>query len=385
MYITNSSRYSFKPFILRINTNLGTDASFTLPLVSGVYVYDFAVDWGDGTSDHITSFSDVAKSHTYSTHGEYYVTIKGQLPAWSFNNAGDKLKVVEIVDFGYTRFAYLYGAFYGCTNLTSAISTHSNTLSSVTNMGYMFTNCSSLTTLDVSNWDVGSVTAMNSMFRSCSQLTTLDVSNWDVGSVTNMGYMFTNCSSLTTLDVSNWDVGSVTNMLQMFYGCSQLTTLDVSGWDVGSVTTMNSMFRSCSQLTTLDVSNWDTQLLTSFREIIDGCTNLTLFDMSNWIFNYSNAVSCVAAFRNCGVIDLRFGIGHNFATIPTGENNSLLMQGSNIGTSNYDYLLSLIDSQAVNDNIIFGVGTTKYSAVGKIHRDNIIANHNWTITDGGMV
>ena len=69
--------------------------------------------------------------------------------------------------------------------------------------------------------------------------------------------MFQRCSSLTTLDVSSWDVTNVTYMDSMFYGCSLLTTLDVSKWDTSSVTNMNSMFRDCSSLTTLDVSKWD--------------------------------------------------------------------------------------------------------------------------------
>jgi surface protein len=95
------------------------------------------------------------------------------------------------------------------------------------------------------------------MFDNCSSLTTLDVSNWDTSSVTTMSDMFRGCSSLTTLDVSNWNVSKVTNMSSMFYGCSLLTTLDVSNWDVSNVNYMNNMFSN----TPLDTASYDALLI----------------------------------------------------------------------------------------------------------------------------
>ena len=112
----------------------------------------------------------------------------------------------------------------------------------------MFLSCYSLSTLDVSEWDVGSVTNMSGMFYNCSSLSILDVSKWDVGSVTDMSNMFQGCYSLGAVDVSEWDVGSVTNMSQMFYSCYSLSAVDLSSWDVSSVnkaSNTNSMFRYC--------------------------------------------------------------------------------------------------------------------------------------------
>ena len=37
-----------------------------------------------------------------------------------------------------------------------------------------------------------------------------------------MRYMFFSCSSLTSLDLSNFDTSNVTNMQEMFSGCSKL-------------------------------------------------------------------------------------------------------------------------------------------------------------------
>ena len=44
-----------------------------------------------------------------------------------------------------------------------------------------------------------------------------------IDNITNMSYMFYECSSLLSLpDISNWDTNSVTDMCYMFYECSSL-------------------------------------------------------------------------------------------------------------------------------------------------------------------
>ena len=45
--------------------------------------------------------------------------------------------------------------------------------------------------------------------------------------MTSMNSMFYNCSSLTSLDLSNFDTSNVNNMYGMFIGCSALKTLDI--------------------------------------------------------------------------------------------------------------------------------------------------------------
>ena len=47
-----------------------------------------------------------------------------------------------------------------------------------------------------------------------------------------VGGMFSNCSSLTSLDLSNFNTSRVINMQYMFYGCSSMTSLDLSNFDM---------------------------------------------------------------------------------------------------------------------------------------------------------
>ena len=72
-----------------------------------------------------------------------------------------------------------------------------------TSCAYWFYEFKNLTEISgiKENLNTANVTDMSFMFSGCSSLTTLDVSNFNTANVTDMGYMFSGCRSLTTLDV----------------------------------------------------------------------------------------------------------------------------------------------------------------------------------------
>jgi len=159
---------------------------------------------------------------------------------------------------------------------------HLNT-SEVTDMQLMFSVCSGLTSLDLSNFNTSNVTDMQLMFHGCSSLTTLDLSSFDTSNVTYTSLMFYGCSGLTTLDLSNFVTSNVANMNGMFYGCSGLTTLDLSNFVTSNVTDMFFMFGGCSGLTTLTLGSFDMSKMESAESLInmfDGCNSLSLLDLS---------------------------------------------------------------------------------------------------------
>ena len=63
---------------------------------------------------------------------------------------------------------------------------------------------------------------MKSMFSGCSSLTNIDLSNINTNNVTNIWGMFDCCSSLTNIDLSNFNTNKVTDMRCLFFGCSKL-------------------------------------------------------------------------------------------------------------------------------------------------------------------
>ena len=89
---------------------------------------------------------------------------------------------------------------------------------------YWFTGCSNLTTIEgIEYLNTEKVTDMICMFFHCSSLTSLDLSNFNTANVTDMGYMFNGCSALTTIYASDKFVTDlVTKSTDMFSGCDKL-------------------------------------------------------------------------------------------------------------------------------------------------------------------
>ena len=186
--------------------------------------------------------------------------------------------------------------FYECRTLTSLDLSSFNT-SAVTNMSSMFSSCSALTSLNLSSFDTSAVTNMSSMFYFCSGLTSFDLSSFDTSAVTNMSGMFYYCSALTSLDLSSFNTSAVTNMSSMFSSCSALTSLNLSGFDTSAVTDMYSMFFECRALTSLNLSGFDTSSVTSMAFMFYSCSGLTSLDLSS--FNTSAVTNMSSMFYYC--------------------------------------------------------------------------------------
>ena len=149
----------------------------------------------------------------------------------------------------------LYKFFANLTKLKTITGLEYLNTEKVTNMSYMFFNCSSLTSLDVTHFNTAKVTNMNRLFAYCSSLTSLDVTHFNTAKVTNMNRLFAYCSSLTSLDVTYFNTANVTGMNNMFYSCSALTTIYASdNFVTDKVEYSYNMFYDCTSLkgTTLE-------------------------------------------------------------------------------------------------------------------------------------
>ena len=123
----------------------------------------------------------------------------------------------------------LYKFFANLTKLKTITGLEYLNTEKVTNMSYMFFNCSSLTSLDVTHFNTAKVTNMNRLFAYCSSLTSLDVTYFNTANVTGMNNMFYSCSALTTIYASdNFVTDKVEYSYNMFYDCTSLkgTTLE---------------------------------------------------------------------------------------------------------------------------------------------------------------
>ncbi len=88
------------------------------------------------------------------------------------------------------------------------------------------------------------------MFGSCTSLTSLDLSNFNTSNVTNMNGMFGSCTSLTSLDLSNFDTSKVTSMINMFNGCTSLRTIRMVGCSEGTINKIKAVKPSSATIVT---------------------------------------------------------------------------------------------------------------------------------------
>ena len=193
-----------------------------------------------------------------------------------------------------------YAWFNAFINLTSINGLNYLNTANVTNMNFMFSQCWSLTSLDLSSFNTTNVTSMYRMFHDCHALTSLNVSNFNTANVMYMSYMFCDCSALTSLDVSSFNTDNVTNMNHMFYGCNALTSLDLSNFNTANVTDMSFMFVSCNSLTSLDLSSFNTANVTDMWGMFSTCSSLTSLDVSS--FNTANVTRVGWMFEHCDAL-----------------------------------------------------------------------------------
>ncbi|WP_108422948.1 BspA family leucine-rich repeat surface protein [Flagellimonas amoyensis] len=184
---------------------IGTNNSFT---------YDYTIQWGDGTSEQITSNTPV--SHIYATAGNHTVVIKGTFPSIQYiNGVTTPSKLLSIEQWGTIAWKLLNRAFAYCTNMTYN-ATDTPDLSQVTNIGYMFYKTDAFNG-PIGDWDTSHVTNMSNMFNEATAFNQ-NIGDWDTSHVTNMFNMFNKATAFDQ-NIGGWDISSVTNMAGMFDNC----------------------------------------------------------------------------------------------------------------------------------------------------------------------
>lgn len=283
-------------------------------------------------------------------------------------------------------------------------------VSSVTNMNFMFFRAANFNS--PLNWGnkTGNVTNMSGMFKE-AVVFNQDIGNWDVSSVTNLGYMFRSAIAFNK-DLSNWDVSSVTSMAEMFYGASGFNSPLNWGNKTASVTNMSTMFYGASTFNQ-DLNSWNVSSVISFGQMFHGAQAFNE-NISNWQFttDVTKTISMASMFRNASSFNQNIS-GWNvkrvnkmqrmFQNTPFNQdisswdisrvsNLQYFLSDAKLSRANYNALLlgwSTLDAGEtlvpINLNAYFG--SSKYSdtaAVLAARNTTLIANKNWTITDGGM-
>ena len=213
--------------------NVGTsnDNQFTIPTSGSGYLYDISTDDGytatGVTGNHTITFPSGVGVHTVTISAEL-----GGFPKFYFNNGGDRLKILDISNFG----IYGYGstsqlfAFRGCSLLTVS-ATDIGHFENVTNFRFMFEN-TSVSTLPLI--DTSAVTTFETAFKGCNFIT---FPSLDFSSGTKFEKAWQSNTNLVNFPANMFDNSSANNYTNAFHSTNLsqtsidniLVSIDVSG------------------------------------------------------------------------------------------------------------------------------------------------------------
>ena len=234
---------------------------------------------------------------------------------------------------------FRFGTKGGSSNYISHIGFTATDTSAVTDMSYMFYECESLTSLDLSGINTSAVTNMEYMFARCSALTSLNLTGLDASAVTSMFRMFNGCSSLKSLDLSSFGTSALTSMTEMFINCSSLTSINFSGFNTSAVTSMNNTFAACKSLTSLDLTGFDTSKVETMYQMFLNCRSLTSLDLSS--FDTSKVTTMAEMFKYCTAL-------------------TSLILGPNFFKTSYNYVDFSYSTNWTNDTVVTSLVTNSY-------------------------
>jgi len=411
---------------------------FRLPLTNvGTLtpIYKFRVDWGDGKIDKIKTFSSTAATHTYISGGTYTIKIYGRLDRLYFNLGGDRLKLINVNQWGSVIWKNFSSSFYGCSNFSGNTANDTPHLIKVSDMSNMFYLASKFNhnindwdvsyitnTLNMfrqaqifnqplSGWNVSNITNMNSMFYDALKFNQ-NIENWNVGKVTNMGFMFFSTFGTTpsfNQPLNNWNVSAVTNMVSMFSnskfnqplsGWNVSNVINMSGmfeyttnfnqniekWDVGKVTNMTNMF-AVNPVFNQPLNSWDVSKVNSLAAMFQSTTQFNQ-PLNSW--NVSNVINMGSMFDSATNFNQRLDNWNVSAVTSMGS----ILVGTNLSTLNYDLLLTGwtgwvggVPTKSVQSNVIFDTDAKYTSSNINVlsARTYLDITKAWTITDGGGI
>ena len=163
------------------------------------------------------------------------------------------LQSIDISNFDTSNVDNFESLFYLCQNLKSINLKNFNTKNGV-DMKWMFCGCTLLTSLDLSNFDLSKAEHLGSMFAGCGNLEYINFNySYTLSSIKDVGYLFSDCKKLKSLDLSFLGISQITQLDFMFNNCESLQYLNISNFDISLVISMNRVFFNCKSLKILNM------------------------------------------------------------------------------------------------------------------------------------
>jgi len=384
-------------------------------------VQDFMANCGRGAGGCTVTAPNLDWSGTNTLYRMFYrscLKADTDISNWTLRAAGVNLN----------RFFYESGGFSTPTFSSVSevdMSTWNNT-SGITSMQYFMFNANAIKNINVTNWDTSNVTNTFRAFYGCVQLeeiiglSTIDISsvssgdlmfyntrklkfnnhnfgtswnNWAAATFNFSQFFYRNGYSLSdanagpTPTVANWSMPNATgNIYNLFreakYTAGSTITLN---WNYPNCTTLQQSFYILKGVSTLNINMTTTNVLVNFLNCARGAASMSSITFGSNM-DFSGVTNFQTAFYSmAGTCDLVFDSAVDFSSVTNLV--SIVGGGSRkMTTSSYDAFL--VRLEATNSNTVgLSAGQSNYtgSGAGGTARAALIADHGWTITDGGPV
>ena len=344
------------------------------------------------------------------------------------NNIGNGTIVHIVFDESFSTYAptSLNGFFENLTRLETITGLEYLNTEKVTNMRYMFYNCSSLTSLDVTHFNTAKVTDMGYMFYNCSSLTTIYASSKFVTPQVSKSFnMFYNCKKLKGEE--EWKKGKATDKTYaktaggyfrdkaydnrpwvkyadgtLTFRCGYKKTLGENEYELNSgenqpkwnthnskiskvvfeasfanarPTNCYAWFLNFKNLTQIEgIENLNTENVTSMRDMFNGCSSLTSLDLTN--FNTAKVTDMKLLFANCSALeslDLSMFNTENVTSMPSMFNGATNLKTLNVSNFNTEKVNNMGHMFANCPNLT-SLDLSSFNTKGVEYVDNIFKN-----------
>ncbi len=374
-------------------TWITSDGKITIPVTGNGYNYN--ITWKNTIT--LQGGTAIRQGGAYTITGlsngiTYEIEITGDFPRFYMNDGSEKTKLKTIEEWGEIEWKSMQNAFKGCTYLTYN-ATDNPDLSQVTDMSYMFANCSNFNG-NIASWNTSTITNMSNMFRGASTFNQ-SIASWNTAAVTNMSNMFYSASAFNQ-NIGSWNTSAVTDMSNMFFFATSFNQ-NIGSWNTSVVADVSSMFQGATAFNQ-NLDNWNTAAVTDMSSMFQ---NATAFNGNIGSWNTESVTDMRGMFHNASAFNQNIGSWNTAAVTTmssmfynaTAFNQSLrdwnianvtdmtnMLSNSGVGRSNYDATLIGWERQPVQQNVNLGAVGRKYCS-GTSARNSLINHYSstWTI------
>jgi hypothetical protein len=273
---------------------------------------DLLIDWGDGTTDTISTTTTVTTQHSYAVgtgtpcsrgYTTFKIRIYGSAAGVTITNSRFVILTtavngsipVAINTWGVLE-AYFGNGFDASTfanyfqgNIVSTIGSSQGNFAmleycklpstfNATSFNQAFDYCYSLAVL-VMPTSAPNMTSFNLCFRQCVNLQSVTFPP-DATGITTLGNTFNNCQKLTSITLPT-TLDLCTNLFATFINCTLLNTISLPS--LGTCTDYGNTFSQCASLVNVKLTGWTSSPYVGITtsSMFNGCTSLSLINIPN--------------------------------------------------------------------------------------------------------